>query len=102
MSIGDIPHGLEVCSASATRGLPNIGGRERLELWLVREVRTEPTLGVRDGRALPLRVVLNLIAPDSPDREVACLRVPEVETTHARRRSRRTGLRQPDASTFGI
>src|SRR5262245_17670388 len=66
-------------------------------LRLVREVLTEPPLGLGERHALPLRVVGDLVATHPPDREVARLRVAEVETADARTRCRRVRLGEPDA-----
>jgi len=49
------------------------------ELGVVGEVRAEPALHLGGGHALALRVVLDLVAPDFADHEVAGLGVGEVQ-----------------------
>ena len=82
------------------RGRPPLTARSsyaRTVARLVGEVRAQPALGLVERDALPGGVVLDLVAPDPADREVARLRVREVDAADARRRGRREGLGQLEA-----
>src|SRR5204862_7995806 len=61
------------------------------------EIRPQPALRLGDRHALPRRVVLDLVASDAADGEVAGLRVAEVEPADARsgQRGERLGQLQP-------
>src|SRR5215510_264993 len=67
-------------------------GRAR-RLRIVSEVRGEPALDRLDRNALPSRVVLDLITREASHREVARLRVSQVDAAHARRREHGERLR---------
>ena len=72
-----------------------------LLVGLVPEVRSEPPLRLLGRLAPALRVVLDLVAPDAPDREVPRLRVRQVQAADRCRRRHRERLRQRDAGSIG-
>src|SRR5262249_20041397 len=63
-------------------------------LGIVAHVRSQPALGLVHADSLAPSVVLDLIARDPPDGEVARLRMAEIQPAHARRRQHRERLRQ--------
>src|SRR3712207_3635475 len=75
------PRALPASLQGPTASLRVVGGREVLlfVVGAVPQVRGEPALGLRERPALPPRVVLDLVAADPPQQEVAGLRVGEVE-----------------------
>src|SRR5579885_2681151 len=60
------------------------------------QVRAQPALDLLDRSLLARGVVLELVAPDPADGEVACLRVGEVEAADRRGRGHRVALGQVD------
>src|SRR5882762_25634 len=66
-------------------------------LWLVAEIRPQPALRFFAREPLAARVVLDLLAVDLADREVARLRMRDVPTTHRRGRIHGVGLGEADA-----
>ena len=62
----------------------------------VRQIGGEPALDRRQVHALATVVVLDLVAADLAEREVARLRVREVEAAHRRRGMHREALGEPD------
>src|SRR5690349_15141960 len=93
MSAGRRRLGPPYRSARATLSL----GRDPRGLWLVREVRAQPALDLRERQALPGGVVLDLVAPDAADREVPRLRMTEMDAADARAGHHRVALREGDA-----
>ena len=59
-------------------------GRGFMELiWVIPQIRPKPAFDFGDGHGFALGVILDLIARDAIDREVAGLRVGEVEAGDA-------------------
>src|SRR6185312_5891688 len=81
---------LGVCGIRSARS----GTDARRLARVVGQVLAEPALCRREVLALALGVVLDLVAPDPPDREVPRGRVPEVDPAHARTGGRRERLCQ--------
>src|SRR5438067_1264027 len=63
----------------------------------VGEIRRQPPLDIVDRLALAAGVVRDLILPDATHREVARVRVGEIQTAHARGRRHRRTFGQLDA-----
>ncbi len=74
----------------------------RRSAGVVAEVRTKPTLRLRDLETLARRVVLHLIATDAADGEVAGPRVAEIDPADGRGRRHRVALGQLDPDTAGV
>src|SRR3954468_5264827 len=98
-SVVRITRGDAATGASAEDSSASGGGRHDPYLRLifrrlVAEIRPQAALRLFDGDALPCRVVLDLVAAEPPDREVARLGMREVDAAHARSRRHRVGLGQ--------
>src|SRR3979490_2553233 len=61
----------------------------------------EPAFDLVERHALADGVVLDLVGSDAADREVAHLRMPEVDAADARRRNHGGALRKRDADVLG-
>src|SRR3954463_344507 len=68
---------------------------------LVPEIRPQPTLDLVERHVLARRVVLDLVAADAADREIARLRMREVDAADARARHHRERLGERDPDLLG-
>src|SRR5712691_6887959 len=80
---------------------PGSGLQRCYLLGLVGQVGPEPALGLGERDALAGAVILDLVESHAADREVARLRVVEVDAAHARAGDRRERLRQLHAGALG-
>src|SRR3970040_333544 len=97
-------------SATAARYVPapepSVARKSRrkslsLRLRHVAQVRGQPALGLCDGPHLAPRVVLDLVARDPPDGEVARLRMAEEDAADGCRRRHGVRLGQSEADLLG-
>src|SRR5207253_10715136 len=90
--------------ANASRA-PALGGQDirasGSDRRVVRQVRREPPFGLGDLDSFPRRVILDLVAGDAADREVAGVRVLQVDAAHPRRRQRRQAPTQLQLHLLG-
>src|SRR5688572_13947508 len=87
-----------IASKNGSIDLPSTAGSTAscLDRFIL-QIGRKPLLGFGNRHCLAARVILDLVAPDFSDREVARLRVRQVEAGHRRGGQHGAGLRQADA-----
>ena len=89
-----------VLTARTARAV-RLAGWDGRSLRLVPKVRPEPALGLLEAHPLAGAVVLDLVAAEAADREVARLRMREVDAADGCSRRHREGLSQLEPDSLG-